>query len=96
MNYEPYKNVALVLLGSVGGYFVNRGWITAEQWTSIAGAIVSIGTVLWAIYKGQQNAVITAAANLPVVDQINVNDKKVSDSSSTPSNVVSTSAGMKK
>lgn len=87
MNYEPYKNFLLLVLGSAGGYVINRGWLTGEQWAQLSGIIISIGGFGYAIWAGRQNAVIAAAANLKVVDQIKVNDATVADSTATPSNV---------
>ncbi len=87
MNYEPIKNVLLVLLGSAGGFFINKGWFTAEQWASLSGAVVTIGAVVWGLYKGRQAGVITTAAALPAVERITVNDVALAADKTTPSNV---------
>lgn len=77
MNFEPYKNITLVLLGSIGTYFVNKGWLTNEQWVSLSGALVTIVGIAWAVYKGKQSTMIAATAALPKVEKIETNDLKL-------------------
>ncbi len=85
MNTEQLKSVALILLGSVGTYFVNKGWITNEQWVAGVGAAVTLVSLAWAIYRGSQSVMIVNTAALPKVDEIKTNDLKIANSA--PDNV---------
>lgn len=86
MNWEPIKQLMISLLAFAGGYFINQGWLTSEQWAQLSGAAITVLGIIFAIWKGTQSSMISSTAALPKVDEITTNDRKIADNS--PDNVV--------
>lgn len=85
MSWESLKNVLMVVLGAVGSWIVQKGWIDNATMTAVIGAVVTILGALWGFWKGTPVNVVTTAANLPGVTSVKVNDPALVEK--TPSNV---------
>jgi hypothetical protein len=85
MNWEPVKNVLMVVLGAAGGWTVQRGWVDNGTATQVVGAIVTILGAGFGVWKGTALNLVRTTAALSAVDAIQVNSRQIA--SSTPDNV---------
>lgn len=56
------QSVIRAALVAGGGWLVNSGYLSAEQWQSIVGAVMALGAVAWAIYSNHQTKAANAVA----------------------------------
>lgn len=88
MNWEPVKNVLMLLLGAIGSWVVQRGWIDADTMTAAIGAVITLLGIVWTAWRGTTPSMVATTAALTKVDTIQVNDVKVAAQS--PTNVTVT------
>lgn len=63
MKWDTIWQILRYFLIAGGGFLTGKGYVTAEQVTTIVGAIGSVGAVLWGIYvKSGTTAVPDATA----------------------------------
>jgi hypothetical protein len=60
MTWDRVWQIARYLLIALGSFVAGKGWISAEQWETIVGAIGAIGSVVWGLY------VKTGTAPVPI------------------------------
>lgn len=64
-NTTPFAAAARYLIVTLGAFAVGRGWVKAEELPGIATTLVTVGTViygLWRTHKTKQSLVVTADA----------------------------------
>lgn len=64
------QSIIRAVLVAAGGWLVNNGYFSAEQWQSVVGAVLALGAVAWAVYSNHQTKaanVVAAATGTPVV-----------------------------
>ena len=71
MKWDTVWQILRYLLIAGGGFLTGKGYITAEQLTTLIGAIGSIGAVVWGLFvKSGTTAVpdaVAARADVPTV-----------------------------
>jgi hypothetical protein len=71
MKWDSIWQIARYILIAAGGFLTGKGWISAENWETIVGAIGSVGTILWGLYvKAGTSAVpdsVAVRADVPTV-----------------------------
>jgi hypothetical protein len=71
MKWDTIWQILRYLLIAGGGFLTGKGYITAEQLTTIVGAIGSVGAILWGLFvKAGTTAVpdaTAARADVPTV-----------------------------
>lgn len=72
---------ALLALGVSGTVL---GYVSAEAWVAVGGAVVAVGTVIWQVVAGKTNKLIEAVAAEPVVGTIVVHDPAVAAAIPSP------------
>lgn len=71
MKWDTFWQIARYLLIAGGGFLTGKGYITAEQVTTLVGAIGSIGAVLWGLFvKAGTTAVPDAVAARPDIPTV--------------------------
>lgn len=71
MKWDTVWQIARYLLIAGGGFLTGKGYITAEQLTTIVGAIGSVGAILWGLFvKSGTTAVPDAVAARPDVPTV--------------------------
>ena len=77
MNIEQIKSIAKPIIAFFGGIAVAKGWISAGglEWlqnnaAAIIGAVGTLATLVVAFIQNTKAGVLTAAANLPEVQKI--------------------------
>jgi hypothetical protein len=69
--------------GAIAGFFVAKGWLTADQVVSVLTSEVFIGIVtsaifgVWGVVNKTRNNIVATAAQLPEVTRIEVTDRKL-------------------
>lgn len=58
MNTDLIGGVIRAVLAAVGGYFVAKGTVDQGTFTTISGALVTLGTAIWSIYTNQTGKTI--------------------------------------
>ncbi|QDM32109.1 hypothetical protein FNL55_12755 [Tardiphaga sp. vice352] len=71
MKWDSIWQILRYILIAGGGFLTGKGYITAEQVTTIVGAIGSVGAILWGLFvKAGTTAVpdaVAARADVPTV-----------------------------
>lgn len=71
MKWDTIWQIARYILIAGGGWLSGKGYITAENWETIVGAIGSVGAILWGLYvKAGTSAVpdaVAVRADVPTV-----------------------------
>lgn len=71
MTSDSVWQIIRYLLIAVGGYFTNKGIITADQWTAIVSALGTLFVAGWGIYvKFGTKATTASAAASPAVPTV--------------------------
>ena len=71
MNSDTIWQIIRYLLIAAGGYFTNKGLVSADQVTTIIGAIGGIFGVAWGLFvKSGTRAVPEAVADKPSVPTV--------------------------
>jgi hypothetical protein len=71
MTSDSVWQIARYLLIAAGSFATGKGWVTADQVTSIIGAIGTLFTVAWGLYvKADTRAVRSATAARPDVPTV--------------------------
>lgn len=71
MKWDSVWQILRYILIAGGGFLTGKGYITAEQVTTIVGAIGSIGAVVWGLYvKAGTQAVPDAVADRPSIPTV--------------------------
>jgi hypothetical protein len=74
MSWDQIAGLLRNLLTFVGGYVVARGWINAEQLSTIVGALVGLAGVGWSIKSNTKASIINSATNMTEVDSSKLQD----------------------
>lgn len=56
------------------------GYVSAEVWVAVGGAILAIGTVIWQIIASKTATLIATVADEPEVVKVVVDDEPLADS----------------
>jgi len=59
---DNLQSIARAILVAAGGWAINNGYVTTEQWQSAVGAILALAAVAWAIYSNRQTRAANAVA----------------------------------
>lgn len=51
MTQEEFQGILRTSLAAVGGIVATKGWISAETWTMIAGALIPVGVAIWSYFS---------------------------------------------
>lgn len=63
MKWDTVWQIARYILIAGGSFATGKGWVTADQVTTLVGAVGSIGAVLWGLFvKSGTTAVPDATA----------------------------------
>lgn len=71
MKWDSIWQILRYILIAVGSFATGKGWVSADQVTTIVGAIGSVGAIFWGLYvKSGTTAVpdaTAARADVPTV-----------------------------
>jgi uncharacterized membrane protein YjjB (DUF3815 family) len=87
---DNLQSIIRAVLVAGGGWLVNSGFVSAEQWQAVVGAVMALGAVAWAIYSNRQAhaaKVVSAVVGTPVVTPL-VGKPTVSNAVPTPTAAV--------
>lgn len=81
MNTAQVMSLVRILLGITGSFFVTKYGLDVTQVASAtdlvlasAGGLTAAGSAIWGLYRNTHKATIAAAADLPSVTKIVVDD----------------------
>lgn len=71
MKWDSIWQIVRYILIAAGSFATGKGWVTADQVTTIVGAIGSVGAIFWGLYvKSGTTAVPDATAARPDVPTV--------------------------
>ncbi len=88
MNWEPIRLTIASLLGALGGVLIGKGYVSAELWAQIVGAVLMVMQIIYTIYTSQTKQLVSTVAALDKVAEVRTLDPKLAMSTSVPDNVV--------
>jgi hypothetical protein len=50
MTWDAIQQLIRIIMQLAAGVLVSQGWITSDMQTSLVGAVVSIGGILWWLF----------------------------------------------
>ena len=56
VNADTVSTVLRYILKSAGAAVVTHGYLSSTQWEQAAGALASLGALVWGIYSAHQDA----------------------------------------
>lgn len=88
MNWEPIRQTIASLLGALGGVLIGKGYVSAELWAQIVGAVLMLLQIAYTIYTSQTKKLVSTVAALDKVAEVRTLDLNLALSTSVPDNVV--------
>ena len=88
MNKTQIQTSAASLIGIIAGYAAGHGWLGLDvsSWTTIIGAVVAIGSILWPVLATRAQSLKDTVGHLPATTVIT--DKASADALSNNPDVV--------
>lgn len=74
-NSQVIFTVIRYLLSFVGGYIASRGWLSADEWVTISGAILTFLSAVWGVAETRRTKVVAhgvTSTPATVVDKVKI------------------------
>lgn len=72
LTQEQLLSIVRWVITSFGGYFIGRGWLTADQLTMLGGAAAAIVPLAWSFYRHRTAGTMAAVGALPGVARVEI------------------------
>lgn len=84
MNPTQIGNLIKSALLTLGVSSSVIGYVSAEAWIAVGGAVLAVGTVIWQVVASKTVALIEAVADEPEVVKVVVADKELAKAVPSP------------
>ena len=69
MDNNQITGLIRAILAAVGGFFIGKGWVSAEMWAWIVGGVATAGPAIWSWFANRPASIAAAAQK---IDGVNV------------------------
>jgi hypothetical protein len=86
MSQAQIEGAIRSIVVGLGGFAGAAGYLSNIDWVAVAGAMATIGGVIWSLWSNSRNQLLKQTAELSAVKQISVSPRSLADE--IPSNKV--------